>query len=136
MKVDIDKLNQNCQGSLVEHLGIVFTEFNQEGLWATMPVDQRTVQPFGILHGGASCCLAETLGSVAAQIFQTNPDHSSVGLNIEVHHIRKVNSPNQVTAVVSPLHLGKMTQLWEIKIFNCKKELVSHAKLTTMTLHA
>lgn len=98
-----------------EHLGISFTEIGDDFLCARMPVDTRTTQPFGILHGGASCVLSETLGSVAAWM-TIDPDHNrAVGLEINANHIRAVTQ-GYVIGKCSPMHVGKRTQVWQTDI--------------------
>ena len=100
-----------------KHLEIVFTEIGEDTLSATMPVDHRSVQPFGILHGGASCVLAESLGSVAAWMCIDTAKQRAVGLEIHAHHLRPV-SAGKVTGICKPLHRGRTMHLWQIDIFN------------------
>lgn len=97
-------------------LDIVFTEIGDDYLKATMPVDYRTIQPFGILHGGSSCVLAETLGSVAAWMCIDPDKQRAVGLEIHAHHLRPVSS-GKVTGVCKPLHRGRTMHLWQIDTF-------------------
>ncbi len=129
----LDELNRLSKDTLVEHLEIVYTEVGDDYLKATMPVDKRTVQPMGLLHGGASAALAETLGSVASHFIIDRDTHYAVGLNIEVHHIRSVTE-GVVTGIARPLHLGQKTHLWEIKIFNEKEKVVSVSMLKMIIL--
>lgn len=104
---------RNC--NLAAHIGIDITEVGPDFLKGVMPVDKRTTQPFGILHGGASCVLAETLCSVAAWM-TVNPDtHRAVGLEINANHIRAVTEGN-VIGIAKPLHVGQRTQVWECDI--------------------
>ncbi|MCB1563026.1 MAG: hotdog fold thioesterase [Alphaproteobacteria bacterium] len=98
-----------------EHIGIEFTDVGENSLSARMPVDARTTQPFGILHGGASCVLAETLGSVAAWMTINPETHRAVGLDINANHIRAVTE-GFVTGRCEPLHTGRRTQVWQIDI--------------------
>lgn len=126
--VTVEEINHRCRDSLCDHLGIEFTEIGDEHLTATMPVDRRTLQPMGILHGGASCALAETVGSAAA-LYCIDPSKTAVGLDININHIRTVRS-GIITATARPLHLGKTTQVWEIKIYNEQKQIVSASRLT------
>jgi 1,4-dihydroxy-2-naphthoyl-CoA hydrolase len=109
-------------------LGIQFTEFGDDYLKATMPVDSRTHQPIGILHGGASCVLAESLGSVGANFCLNPHTHYAVGLDIHTTHIRSVTS-GIVTGTARPVHLGRSVQVWEIKIVNEEDKLVSVTRL-------
>ena len=132
-KPTLDALNDLSKDTMVEHLEIVYTDVGDDYLKATMPVDKRTVQPMGLLHGGASATLAETLGSVASHCIIDRETHYAVGLNIEVHHIRSVTK-GTVTGEARPLHLGKTTHLWEIKIFNEKEKLVSVSMLKMIVL--
>lgn len=122
------EINQRCRNTLVDHLGIEFTEVGDEHMTARMPVDRRTCQPIGIVHGGATAALAETVASAAAN-FCVEKGKLCVGLDLNINHIRSVNS-GYVTAVTRPLHLGKSTQVWEIKITNEIGQLVSAARLT------
>jgi uncharacterized protein (TIGR00369 family) len=128
ISISVEEINHRCRNSLCDHLGIVFTEVGDNHLTATMPVDRRTNQPMGILHGGASCALAETVGSAAAN-YCIDPDKVAVGLDININHMRSVNS-GIVSAIAKPLHLGKTTQVWEIKIYNEAKQLIAAARLT------
>jgi len=132
-KPTLDELNRLSKDTMVEHLEIIYTEIGDDYLKATMPVDQRTVQPMGLLHGGASAALAETLGSVASHCIIDRDTHYAVGLNIEVHHIRSVTE-GTVIGIARPIHLGKTTHLWEIKIFNAKEKLVSVSMLKMIVL--
>jgi 1,4-dihydroxy-2-naphthoyl-CoA hydrolase len=112
--IDCIQLNDRGKGTLSEHLGIEFTAVKDNALIAQMPVDQRTVQPLGILNGGASCALAESVGSAAANFCVSN-DHYCVGLDINANHIKPATAGN-VTATAQPIHLGKRTQVWQITI--------------------
>ncbi len=106
-------LNARSAGTLMEALGIVFTELGDGYLRATMPVDARTHQPYGLLHGGASVALAETLGSSAGALLAG--DSAVVGLEINANHLRAVRE-GTVTGTTRPLHIGRSTQVWEIHI--------------------
>jgi len=129
----LDELNDLSKDTLVEHLEIVYTEVGDDYLKATMPVDKRTVQPMGLLHGGASAVLAETLGSVASHCIIDRDKYYAVGINIDVHHVRSVTK-GKVTGVAKPVHLGKTIHLWEIRIFNEKEKLVSVSMLKMIVL--
>ncbi len=113
---DLNKFRGIQPDNINKHLGIVFTEVGDDTLTATMPVDHRSVQPFGILHGGASCVLAETLGSVAAWMCIDNEKQRAVGLEIHAHHLRPV-SEGKVTGVCKSLHRGKTMHLWQIDTY-------------------
>lgn len=128
IKTTIEELNQRCTDSLCSHLGILFTEIGEQHLTATMPVDERTCQPMGILHGGSTCALVETVGSVAANCC-IDPELIAVGLNIDVSHVRQVKVGSTVEAVAKPLHLGRTTQVWEIKVYESER-LAAAGRLT------
>lgn len=128
--ISLEMLNQLCQPCLVGHLGIEFIQINADSLVAQMPVDERTIQPMGLLHGGASVVLAETLGSVAAT-FAADHDHYCLGLDINANHLRQVDS-GVVVGTVSPVHIGKSTQVWQIHIVDELNRLVCSSRLTLM----
>ncbi len=130
-----DSLNAISANTMVEHLGIEFTAIGEDSLTARMPVDHRTVQPAGLLHGGASVALAETLGSVAATLCINPAETSCVGLEINANHIRSVRS-GYVTGVARPLHLGNSTQVWDIRIYDDddQERLVCVCRLTMAVL--
>ena len=127
--ISIEEINRRGAGTLADHLGIVFTEAGDDFLSATMPVDHRTIQPMGILNGGASCALAETVGSTAANFCVDPKLFAAVGLDININHIKAVKR-GFVTAIAKPFHLGKSTQVWDIKIYDEEKRLVSVSRLT------
>ena len=118
---------------MVSYLDIQFTAIDSESLTATMPVDHRTKQPLGLLHGGASVALAETIGSTAANLILDPTKQIAVGLDINANHLRSVSGGN-VTGVGKPLHLGRSTQVWEIRIFDEAQKLVSISRLTMAIL--
>ncbi len=128
--ITLEEVNRRAKNSLSDHLGIEFTDVGDEHLTATMPIDHRTIQPMGVMHGGASCALAETVGSAAANYCVDQTEKVCVGLDININHIRAVRSGGVVTGIARPLHLGNTTQVWEIKIFNELKQLVSISRLT------
>ena len=130
---DVDVLNSMCEGSMVEHLEIRFTEVGADFLRATMPVDARSRQPLGILHGGASVTLAETVGSVGANGCVDQAERYCVGLDINANHIRVVRE-GMVVATGRPLHLGRGTQVWQINIENEDNKLVCASRLTMIVL--
>jgi 1,4-dihydroxy-2-naphthoyl-CoA hydrolase len=113
----------------MEHLGIEYLELGDDYLTARMPVDHRTRQTEGILHGGASVVLAETLGSIAARLCLGNENKTVVGLEINANHLRPVRS-GWVTGTARPVHLGTKTQIWEIRISNDQDKLVCISRLT------
>jgi len=123
---DIQPLGNNTMG---DHLGIVFTEIGDDYLKATMPVDQRTKQPYGLLHGGASAVLAETLGSIASHLVVDSSKYNCVGIEINANHLRGVRE-GLVTGIVKPLHTGKTTHVWDIKLYDSRDKLVCVSRLT------
>ena len=125
----LDELNAMSRGNLGEHLGIIFTGIGADFLSATMPVEGRTRQPAGLLHGGASVALAEHLGSVAANLCVDSDRTYCVGQEINANHLRGVRS-GTVTAVTRPLHLGRRSQVWEIRISTGEGELICISRLT------
>lgn len=124
--------NQTSKNTLVEHLGIEYVAVDDSSLSATMPVDSRTHQPLGMLHGGASVVLAETLGSLAAN-FAVSREYYCVGLDINANHIRAVRS-GFVTGKATPLHIGATTQVWQIEIHDERQRLVCTSRLTMAVL--
>ena len=124
-----EQLNARNPGSLNEALGIRFTELGDDYLRATMPVDGRTKQPFGLLHGGASVALAETLGSVGGWLVLPSGGGRVVGLEINANHVRAVRE-GHVTGTARPLHLGRATQVWEIRIEDGQGRLSCVSRIT------
>ena len=127
--VDVAHLNKMGQNTMLDILGIKITAVGEDFVEGTMPVDKRTHQVHGILHGGASVALAETLGSIGAALAVDTKQFRCVGLEINANHISSVSS-GTVTGVARPLHLGRSTQVWEIKIHNEDKKLVCVSRLT------
>ncbi|MCX6050012.1 MAG: hotdog fold thioesterase [Chloroflexi bacterium] len=130
---DLHQINQICKNTLVSHLGIEFTGLGADYLQARMPVDQRTVQPFGLLHGGASVALAESLGSMASACCLDASQQQPVGLEINANHLRAVTT-GYVVGTARPIHLGSRTHVWEIKIEDDHQKLVCISRLTIMLL--
>jgi len=128
----LESLNQWSKNTMTDHLGIEFVEIGDDYLKATMPVDHRTHQPLGLLHGGASVALAETLGSVAATLC-VDDTRFCVGLEINANHIKGVRS-GIVKGTTKPVHIGKQTQVWEIRISNDLDELVCISRITMAVL--
>ena len=124
----LDALNAMSRGTAMEPLGIVFTEVGPDFLRATMPVDARTKQPYGLLHGGASVLLAETLGS-SAGMWSVREGEGVVGIEINANHLRGVRE-GQVTGTARPLHVGRQTHVWEIRIEDERGKLVCVSRLT------
>lgn len=128
--IALEQLQEWNKNTIGDHLGIEYLEIGEDYLVARMPVDHRTHQPFGILHGGASVVLAETLGSLSS--FLLLPDtakQQAVGLDINANHIRAVKS-GWVYGKSTPLHLGRTTHVWEIRITNEENKLVCISRLT------
>lgn len=132
-ELSLEKLSSLGPGTMSEHLGIVWSEVGDRFLKAKMPVDHRTIQPYGLLHGGASCVLAETVGSVASAMVIDHSKFFCVGLEINANHIRGVKS-GFVTGVAIPLHLGSTTHVWEIKIYDENEKLVCVSRLTVVII--
>jgi 1,4-dihydroxy-2-naphthoyl-CoA hydrolase len=130
---DIEKINSVRKNSMVELLGIEVTEIGDDYLKGTMPVDHRTLQPEGKLHGGASVALAETLGSIASTLCINMEKSYCVGMSISSNHLRPVTS-GMVTGIATPLHIGLSTHLWNIEIIAEHGKLVSVSRLTTAIL--
>lgn len=130
----VQDLNRLSKNTMVSHIGIEFTEIGDDYICATMPVNQTTHQPDGLLHGGASVVLAETLGSVASNLCVDRMKKICVGLDINANHIRSART-GYVTGVTKPIHLGATTHIWEIRITNEKDSLVCIARLTMALLN-
>jgi 1,4-dihydroxy-2-naphthoyl-CoA hydrolase len=127
---DFESWMNNTMG---EHLGMKFTELGSNFLKATMPVDHRTSQPYGLLHGGASVALAETLGSIGSALVIDTEKFMCVGLDINANHIRSAKE-GLVTGTASPIHIGSSTHVWEIKIHDQHEKLVCISRLTVAIL--
>ena len=125
----LDQINASSRDTMVSTLDIRVVEVGDDFLRGTMPVDARTRQPFGLLHGGASAALAETLGSLAGNLCLDGSKEVAVGLDINANHIRAVTS-GIVTGTARPLHIGRTTQVWEIRIEDEKRRLVCISRLT------
>jgi 1,4-dihydroxy-2-naphthoyl-CoA hydrolase len=129
----LETLNGFSKNTMAETLGIEFTAIGSDFLEAKMPVDTRTHQPFGLLHGGASVALAETMGSMAAACCIDLTRQICVGLEINANHVRGVRH-GYVKGVSKPVHIGKKTQVWEIRIMNEQDELVCVSRITMAVL--
>ncbi len=124
--------NQIADRGLLKTLGIKFTDVGNDFLTASMPVNEKVYQPDGILHGGATVALAETVGSAAVAVLTKNSNLTIRGIEINANHIRSVKNGN-VIATAKPIHLGKTIQLWEIRTTDQENQLISISKLTTYT---
>ena len=123
---DIRPLGKDTMG---EYIGIEWTEVGENFIKAKMPVDHRTKQPYGLLHGGASCVLSETIGSVASAMVVDHSKFVCVGLEINANHVRSART-GFVTGIATPLHLGANTHVWDIKIYDEIEKLVCVSRLT------
>jgi 1,4-dihydroxy-2-naphthoyl-CoA hydrolase len=128
----LDALNASSRNTAMDPLGIVFTELGPDYLRATMPVDARTHQPYGLLHGGASVLLAETLGSTAGML-SVGEGQGVVGIEINANHLRGVRS-GMVTGTARALHVGRSTQVWDIRIEDERQRLVCVSRLTVAVI--
>ena len=126
---DLDRLNHPTREHLGTNLGIEFTRVTEESLEARLPVDERTRQPYGILHGGASVVLAETVGSVASHHVVGQGEYIPVGLEVNANHLKSV-SEGFVTAVCRPVHLGRTTHVWDIRLHDDKGRATCISRLT------
>jgi len=129
----LDELNERSKGTMGEFLDMQFTEIGDDYLCMTMPVDNRTKQPYGLLHGGASAALAETIGSVASSLCINPEKQICVGIEINCNHIRG-KKDGVVTAIAKPLHIGATTHVWDIKINDERGKLVCVSRLTVAIL--
>ncbi len=130
----LDELNEHGRNTMIEWLGIRIVEIGDDYLRASMPVDHRTHQPIGLLHGGASVVLAETIGSVAANLM-AEPGHYCLGLDINANHLRSVRE-GVVYAIARPIHVGRTTQVWDIRINDEHDKPVCISRLTMAVVKA
>jgi 1,4-dihydroxy-2-naphthoyl-CoA hydrolase len=133
IKPEIKTLNEMSQNTMLSHLGIEFIAIGEDFLKATMPVDHRTHQPMGLLHGGASAALAETLGSFASHLVVDSTEFDCVGLEINANHVRP-KTEGMVTGIAKPIHLGSKTHIWEIRIEDERGKLICISRLTMAVL--
>ena len=127
--VSVEDLKPLGKGTMTEYLGIEWVEVGNNFLKAKMPVDHRTIQPYGLLHGGASCVLAETIGSVASHLVIDPSAFYCVGIEINANHIRSAKE-GFVYGTCSPLHIGSSTHVWDIRITNEEEKLICISRLT------
>jgi len=128
-EIDLISLNKIGAQTMSSHLGIEVIEIGKDFIKAKMPVDERTKQPYGILHGGASVALAETIGSYASHLVIDSEKFLAVGLEINANHIRKVRY-GEVIGIAKPIHIGKSTHVWGIEIIDEKGMLICMSRLT------
>ncbi|MDX5418932.1 MAG: hotdog fold thioesterase [Hymenobacteraceae bacterium] len=133
MDFTLEKLQEWRKNTMVEHLGIELTEYGEGYLCGKMPVDHRTHQPMGLLHGGASVALAETLASIGAALSVDLSKKACVGLEINANHIRSVRE-GWVYGKATALHAGRSTQVWEVKITSEAGELVCLSRMTVAVI--
>ena len=132
--ISLEQVNQSGKGNMVEHLGIEFTEITSEYIIAKMPVDSRTKQPMGLLHGGASVVLAESVGSTASWLSLENPEkQAAVGVEINANHLKSARE-GYVYAKCTALKVGRSMHVWDIKITDEKGDLVCVCRLTTAVI--
>ncbi len=129
----VEQFQHLGKNTLGEHLGMQFTEIGDDFIRGTMPVDHRTHQPYGLLHGDASVALAEILGSVGAALTVDHEKFMCVGLEINANHVRSVRS-GVVTGTAKPIHIGATTQVWDIRITDERDKLVCVSRLTVAVL--
>jgi 1,4-dihydroxy-2-naphthoyl-CoA hydrolase len=127
--ISLDELNGANRETLNANLGMVFTDIGEDFIRGTMPVDARTVQPYGLLHGGASVALAETLGSIGAAMCVDATQFQCVGQEINANHVRAARS-GLVTGTARPVHIGGRTHVWSIEIVNDAEQLVCISRIT------
>ena len=130
--ISVQILTDIHQGTAVQHLGMEFLEVGEDFITARVPVDTRTRQPYGLLHGGVSVVLAETLGSCGAA-FSCPPGHRAVGLDINANHLRGATS-GWVTGTTRPVHIGRTTQVWQIDLKNDAGEPTCVSRITMAVL--
>lgn len=129
----LETANARSQGTMVSQLGIEFIAAGDDFVSARMPVDERTRQPAGVLHGGASVALAETLASWGATFVVDREKHHCVGLEINANHVRAIGT-GWVTGTARPLHLGRSTQIWEVRIVDEQQRLICVSRVTMAVL--
>jgi len=130
---DVERLQQEMQGTLLEHLGLTIEGIGDDWISVRMPVDKRTIQPYGILHGGASVALAESLGSLASLLCIEDPaTHTPVGVEINANHLRPVPEGRYVIGTLSPIRIGRRMHVWNIEIRDPDDRLVCISRLTIM----
>jgi 1,4-dihydroxy-2-naphthoyl-CoA hydrolase len=132
-QLTLEAMHSLGKGTMAEHIGIEWTELGPNFMKAKMPVDNRTLQPYGLLHGGASCVLAETIGSVASAMVVDHSKFVCVGLDINANHVRSARE-GWVIGTATPLHLGGNTHVWDIKIHDEIGKLVCISRLTVAVI--
>lgn len=131
--ITLEEINKRSENTLSHYLGIKFTELTDNSITAVMPVTNNIKQPVGIVHGGANVVLAETLASTAANYAVDLEKYYCVGLEINANHIRSVTK-GTITAITTPIHIGKMTHIWAIELFNQEKKITCISRMTACVL--
>jgi len=129
----LQRLNDGIQNTMTSNIGIEITDFGEDFICGKMPVDERTIQPYGLLHGGASAALAETLGSIGGGMKVYSNNETVVGIEINANHLKSARN-GWVYGKASPIRVGKKIQVWNIKISNEKDELICVSRLTLAVL--
>jgi uncharacterized protein (TIGR00369 family) len=131
--LSVEDLQKRCADTFVSYLKIVFTEVGGDFLKAEMPLGPHLMQPMGIMHGGASCALAETVASAAGNYCVDPTSHYCVGLDINTNHVKPAKN-GVLTATARPYHLGKMTQVWSVEVHDNQNQLISISRVTLVAL--
>lgn len=131
--IDLDMITAGGSEGMPGHVGIKFTAIDDNSITATMPVDYRTKQPYGLLHGGASAVLSETLGSVASNLCIDLAKYNAVGIEINANHLKSATA-GLVTGICKPVKIGRTLHIWQTKIYNEAKELICLSRLMTMVV--
>jgi 1,4-dihydroxy-2-naphthoyl-CoA hydrolase len=131
--ITLGDIMQLGEGTMSDYLGMEWVEIGEDFLRLRMPVNEKTRQPYGLLHGGASCVLAETLGSVASALVIDRESYLCVGIEINANHVKGIKE-GYVTGICTPLHLGKTTHVWDIKMVDEQERLVCVSRLTVAIL--
>ena len=129
----LSAFNKRCKNTLMETLEIEYVDVGKDFLVAKMPVNSRVHQPYGLLHGGATAALAESVGSAASSFFVDNKKFIVKGIELSINHVKSIKE-GVVTATAKAVHKGRTTHLWEIKVTNENNELISISKLTNIVL--
>ncbi len=129
----LSAFNKRCKNTLMETLEIEYVDVGEDFLVAKMPVNSRVHQPYGLLHGGATAALAESVGSAASSFFVDNKKFIVKGIELSINHVKSIKE-GVVTATAKVVHKGRTTHLWEIKVTNENNELISISKLTNIVL--
>ena len=133
-QLDLEQAQLRSKNTLAEHCQIEFMSYDEQSLTARMPVIDQTKQPIGILHGGASCVLAETVGSTASNYCVDQATQFCVGLEININHIKQIRN-GYVTAIAKPIHLGKSTHVWSIDLYDDQQSRSAISRLTMAVLN-